>query len=162
MDYIIGIDNGLNGGMVVIDKKYKLVDKTIMPVISNGSKKQYDTLKICEFLKKYINNCFVFLEKAQPRFNDGKKQCFMTGFGYGLMQGIITSMNLPYQIISPKEWQKNVFNGINADNTKVASVLFCKRMFPLEDWTPTQRSQKEHDGLTDACCIAIYGLRELR
>jgi len=154
--YYIGIDNGVKGGISVLDSEYNIVEKIVMPVFGT-SKKEYDLNKISKFLKKY-NDCFIILEKAQPQFRDGKKQAFKTGFGYGAIQGILSSLQLSYIIVSAKEWQKKVFAGLCVDDTKIASILFCQRQWPLEDWTATKQSQKEHDGLTDASCLAYYGL----
>lgn len=149
--YIIGIDPGINGGLCVL-KHDKIIEKIVMPLVG----KEYDAQSIFKFLKKYKNSK-VILEKSQPQFRDGRKQAFKTGYGYGLLQGIITTLEIPYEIVMPKMWQKRVFEGLPHNDTKVASIMFCKRKYPLEDWTPTERSQKIHDGLTDAACIACYG-----
>ena len=42
------------------------------------------------------------------------------------------------------------------NDTKAESILFCKRKFPNVDLTPTERSKKPHDGLSDALCMAYY------
>jgi len=154
--YFIGIDNGINGGIVVLDRRQSIIDKMVMPVLGKG-KKEYDIQLILSFLNKYINS-FVILEKAQPQFRDGRKQAFKTGYGYGVMQGVLTALKIPFQIEAPKTWQQFVFKGLNSDDTKIASILFCKRKWPREDWTSTQRSKKAHDGMTDAACMAYYGV----
>lgn len=156
IEYFIGIDNGVNGGIVVLDRHHTIIDKIVMPVFG-GSKKEYDIQSIQSFLEKYINS-FAILEKAQPQFRDGKKQAFKTGYGYGVMQGILTALKIPFQIEAPKTWQSKVFKGLDTDDTKIASILFCKRKWPREDWTPTERSKKPHDGMTDAACMAYYGV----
>ena len=149
---IIGIDPGLNGGIVKI-KDGIIVEKCIMPTIGSP-KKEYDILAIVNILKGANK---IILEKAQPRFKDGSKQAFKTGFGFGALQGIIFTLGIPHVLVSPKEWQKQLFAGLPSDDTKLASLMFCQRMWPNEDWTPTERSKKAHDGLTDAACIAYYG-----
>jgi len=156
--YYIGIDNGVNGGIVVLDNNQNIVAKHVMPVLGK-SKKEYDIGPIYNILKKYSKDSFAMLEKAQPQFRDGRKQAFKTGFGYGVMQALLIALHIPHQIVAPKTWQKLVFKGLNSDNTKVASILFCKRKWPCEDWTPTKRSRKCHDGMTDGACMAYYGAR---
>ena len=155
MRYSIGIDNGLNGGIVVLDDRSRVVDKTPMPVIGT-KQKDYDKNTIIQFLY-YYKNSDVYLEKAQPYHRDGKKQSFKTGFGYGVIQGILTAMGLPFEVVGAKQWQRFVFNGVKKDDTKTASIMFCKNKWPEVDWTPTERSAKPHDGMTDAACIAYYG-----
>jgi len=160
--YIIGIDNGISGGIVVLDINHNIINKCIMPVFGT-TKKEYDIQSIREFIGQYIEdiNTLAYLERAQPQFRDGSKQAFKTGFGYGVMQGILTSLEVPFQIVAPKIWQKKVFAGLNSDNTKIASALFCKQKWPHEEWKATPRCKKIHDGLTDASCIAYYGLTSL-
>ena len=154
--YFIAIDNGINGGLVVLDSQQNIVEKIIMPVLG-GTKKEYDIQIIYQFLMKY-QDAFAVLEKAQPQFRDGKKQAFKTGYGYGVLQGLLTALNIPFQIVAPKIWQKKVFAGLECDDTKSASILFCKRKWPHEDWTKSERSKKAHDGMTDAACMALYGV----
>lgn len=151
----IGLDNGVNGGIVYLNKKLEIVSKHVMPVIGT-TRKEYDLVKLAKLLNK--KNAKVFLEKAQPRYKDGSKQAFKTGYGYGAIQGMLIAMQIPHILISPKQWQKKVFEGLSSTDTKQASLMFCQRTWPKEDWTPTQRSQKAHNGLTDAACIAYYGV----
>ena len=154
MNYI-GIDVGVGGAIVILNKKLEIIEKHIMPVIGT-TRKEYDLVRIAKLLNR--KDVKVFLEKAQPRYRDGSKQAFKTGYGYGALQGILTAYQIPHILISPKQWQKKVFEGLASDDTKQASLLFCSRTWPKEDWTPTLRSQKAHDGMTDAACIAYYGV----
>lgn len=157
-NYIVGIDPGLNGGIVVLDKNHIIVDKTIMPVLGTN-KKEYDILSIKKFLYKYAEDIgLVILERSQPQFRDGKKQAFKTGFGYGVLQASLVGLDISYQIIAPKGWQKVVFDGLNTDDTKLASALFCQQKWPKEDWRRSERAKNMHDGMTDAACLAYYGV----
>jgi len=156
--YYIAIDNGVSGGIVVLDNNQNIVEKNVMPVIGK-SRKEYDINVLKDILYKYKENSFCVLEKAQPHYRDGRKQAFKTGFGYGIMQALLIALQIPHQIISPKTWQKKVFKGLRSKNTKTASIMFCKRKWPKEDWTPTKRSRKCHDGMTDAACMAYYGVQ---
>jgi hypothetical protein len=162
----IGIDNGLSGGIVAINEKQEIIGRCVMPVIK-GKKTDYDIGKIYNFLSRindvFINqDIFVALEKAHVRPVSGKRACFMTGFGYGVMQGILKALGVSYEIVSPKDWQKEILKGMNTGDTKKDSIMFCKRKWPKEDWTATERSKKEHDGLTDAGCMALYCYRQNR
>lgn len=157
---IIGVDNGMKGGIVFLDSKANIVFKIPMPVIGT-KKKEYNVTHINALLeqKNKEYDCICFLEKAQPQYRDGSKQAFKTGFGYGVLQGLLISLKIPFQIIAPKVWQKKVFAGLNTDDTKLASALFCQRKWPEEDWKATPRCTTIHDGMTDAACLAYYGVR---
>ena len=164
MTIYIGIDNGLSGGISVIDENQKVLQKHIMPTIKIKNKNVFDVqgiINIFRSLKTFTDDIKVMLEHAHVRPISGKRACFTTGFCYGLMQGILEGMNISYEIVNPKVWQKDIFQGTVSD-TKDASILFCQRKWPDVDWTATERSNKAHDGLTDAVCIALYGYRQNR
>ena len=152
----IGLDPGVNGGIFVMNKDHVIIHKTIMPVMG-GTKKEYDVQAVVRFLTKHSTNSFAILERAQPQFRDGRKQAFKTGFGFGVLEGVLTALKIPFQIVAPKIWQKKVFQGLNTDDTKAASILFCQRKWPNEDWRASERCRKSHDGMTDAACMAYYG-----
>jgi len=162
MKYIIGFDNGKKGGIVILDEASDIIFKTIMPMLGT-KKKEYDMMQIKAILEQYnkLGKCIAILEKAQPQGNNGPKQAFKTGFGYGTLQGILVALEIPFQIVAPKIWQKKVFEGLNTVDTKLASALFCQRKWPKEDWKATDRCTTIHDGMTDAACIAYYGVTYL-
>lgn len=151
----IGIDNGINGAISVLDEDKEIIEKIIMPTIGKG-RKEYNLPEIFKFLEKYSKDSKCILEKAQPRFRDGSKQAFKTGYGFGVMEMALTALKIPYIIVTPQAWQKQILKGINCADTKKASALYCTRRYPNEDFTPTLRAKKIHDGLTDATCIAGY------
>jgi len=157
--YYIGIDNGLNGGITILDTGANIVLCTVMPIIGK-TKKDYDIIAINNLLQPYVNNSITYLEKAQPHFRDGKKQSFKTGYGYGIMLALLTANKMSHQIVAPKQWQRKVFSGLSSSDTKLASAQFCQRKWPKQDWTATKRCTKLHDGMTDSACIAYYAFYE--
>jgi len=159
--WFVGVDNGLNGGIVVINERENIIMKGPMPTFS-GTKKEFDVQKISEFMRRVKDleeEVYVFIEEARVQPVSGKRASFTTGFCYGLFQGICSALNLSYEIVAPKTWQKELLKGLATD-TKVASIMFCSKKYPKEDWTATDRSKKSHDGMTDATCIALYGKRK--
>jgi len=164
MKYYIGIDNGLSGGITVIDENQKIIKSIVMPVIK-GKKTEYDVNTIVGFFRGLDmdsqidrTDMFVCLEKAHVRPISGKRACFMTGFGYGVMQGILESLCFSYEIVSPNEWMKDILKGMDT-NDKKGSIMWCKRKYPNENWAATERSTKPHDGKTDSCALAVYCYR---
>lgn len=155
----VGIDLGLKGGIVLLNDTEQIVKKWIMPIIK-GDKTYFDIVsinKIFDEIKTIDNNICVGLEKANVRPVQGIRAAFTTGYCLGLFEAILTSKNISYEIINPSIWMKNIFAGINSDDKKI-SLIFCNRKWPNENWKPTERSSNDSDGLTDACCIALYML----
>jgi len=160
MTIYVGIDGGFSGGIVAINNDQKIIGKWIMPVIK-GKTSEYDVdniVDIFEKLQQQDNDIKVILEKAHPRPISGKRQCFTTGDCYGIMKGVLTAMYISYEIVNPTVWMKEMFKGMNIKDKKV-SIMWCKRKYPKEDFRASERCKNEHDGLTDATCLAVYGFR---
>lgn len=158
---ILGIDNGLDGGLVIIDDEHedKILMKEIMPtIIVKKSKREYDAPMI-KSLINYRNVDHAFIEKAQAMPGQGTVSMFMTGYGYGMIRGIISAMGIPYTLVHPKTWQKEMFRDLPKTDTKSMSVIVCKRLWPKADWRASERCRKSHTGLCDAAMISEYGRR---
>lgn len=158
----VGIDPGLSGGVVALNDRQEVVYNNIMPVIK-GKKTEYNIQDIIYMFDTFhhYDNIYVVLEKQHPRPISGKRACFMTGYGFGMLQALIEKEKFSYEIINPTVWMKEIFKGMDTKDKK-ASVMFCKRKWPKIDWTATERSKKEHDGKTDAACLALHCYRRNR
>lgn len=160
----VGIDNGLNGGIIALDDNQKIIGKWIMPTIKVGGKTEYNVRAVSEILSGLAADppeVFVVLEKSHVRPVSGKRASFMTGFGYGLMQGILETLGLSYEIVSPQVWQKSMLGKTRKDS-KGLSILFCQRKYPDTKWTATDKCIRPHDGLTDAGTMAVYAYRRYK
>jgi hypothetical protein len=157
--YNIGIDGGLKGGISVI-KDNKIIDVIVMPIIKGTKGNIYDINKIIEFLEPYsLCKSFVVLEKAHSMPKQGVVSTFKIGECYGIMKGIIQTLKFPFEIVAARTWQKAIFQGQTVKDTKQSGILYCKNRFPSVDWRATERSRIDHDGKTDAACIAVYASR---
>lgn len=164
---IAGIDPGKDGALVVIGGPSFAPDLHlfITPTLGEG-KREYDLQGMRSILCSMPIE-HVWLERAQPMRRTSKGQTqgvsstFSTGLGYGLWQGLLSGLQIPFEIVSPQVWQKVMFLGVSASDTKTASALVAQRLHPRIDWRRTKRCTTLHTGLTDAFCIAEYGRRQL-
>lgn len=161
----IGIDNGLAGGIVAVDSNEKIQFKTVTPVVKNKKKTIFDIDTIKKYLlqlkknEKKFGGVVCILEHAAPRPISGKRACFMTGYGFGVMEAILISLCISYVVISPSKWMK----GLDLKfGVKKASIEYCTKKYPTVNWTATERCTTIHHGMTDACCLAIYGARTIK
>lgn len=155
---IVGVDNGLDGGITII-KNGTLLSSLPMPTINTvKSKREYDLTKIKNFLAGADH---VFVEQAQAMPGQGVSSMFTIGKNYGLMLGILSGMGYPVTVVAPQTWQKQLFSGFPKANTKSVSVMVCQRLWPNADWRASERCKVAHDGMTDSACIAEYGRRIL-
>jgi len=175
---IIGIDPGYNGGIAFLGDATQVY---VMPTIQytapprKGRKhdrivREYDEGVIVSLLGGLgPNNAFAFIElsAAQSRFDvklkkhvpQGAVTNFNTGFGFGLLRGMLAAMQIPYQIVAPKVWQKAMFGGLASQDTKAMSTIVAGRLFPGVDLRKSDRCRVLHDGKCDALLIAEWGRR---
>ena len=148
----IGVDNGKAGALVAIDENNAIVEKIKMPM--NG--KEYDIPEISDWLEKFQVQMVTLENTYSGQF---AQAAMKLGFCKGMFEGLCVALRLPYIVVHPKTWQKQIFSGMDQGDTKVASITFAKRMWAKEDWVmgKTARAKKPDDGLTDAACLALYG-----
>jgi len=155
----LGVDNGLSGGLAILQGR-KVLELMVMPIIvgSNG-RNEYDIPSITKILEKYQKDSVMIIEKAQAMPKLGTVQAFSFGKLYGIMLGLACALKIPYNIVYSRTWQKEMFRDISFENTKQASVMIAKRLYPCQSFLATERSKKAHSGLTDSLLIATYGQR---
>ena len=165
MKLFIGVDGGLSGGISIINGDGVLLDCFVMPVIKNGKGREYDLKQISSIFEAYkikFANMTVVLEKAHTMPLNGGRANFTTGECFGMVKGVLSALRIPFEVIAARTWQKKIFQGQTVKDTKQSSILFCRNKFPDVDWRASDRCRKDHDGKTDATCLAVYGLRHLK
>lgn len=150
----IGIDNGLSGAIAVIGEDGGLTLHD-MPVINIDGKRKYNIQAIAVLLKTVCGKeSTVVLEKAQPFPGQGVVSMFSTGYCFGVMQGILTALCVPYQVVPPQRWKKDFSL---AGTEKTACVPAAQGLFPGSEFvTPRGRMI---DGRADAALLAEFGRR---
>lgn len=159
MNYI-GVDPGKNGAIILLSEDGKILEKHKTPLIrSTKAKDEYDIPMLVGILGSFKKDAHVILEKGQPIPLAGIMAQYQRGFSFGLYQGLFVGLGMPYTVVAPRTWQKAMFQDVNAEDTKAASILVAKRLWPREDWRRTERSKLDDDGFTDAALLAMFGLR---
>jgi len=82
---------------------------------------------------------------------------FNFGMGYGMWIGIVVGLGLPYELVTPQRWQKEMLAGMQGG--KDASCIRAQELFPEADLRLGPRSKKLHDGRADALLLAEFGRR---
>lgn len=162
--YIIGIDPGHSGGLVVL-KNGRVVSKLVMPKVG----KDIDFDKLGRFLRHFKKKgAVVYLEKVMGRGGGwGATQNFNFGQCYGAIMSAIAILKMRYILVSPATWQKIAFKGVpviykagkkrKTKDTKQMALMASKRLFPSVRFTKSERASVAHDGLVDAVLIGYYG-----
>lgn len=118
------------------------------------------------------------IEDVHAIFGSSAKATFAFGFNKGYLIGLLAANNIPYTLVAPKEWQKEMWG--NADmvvtykqvvikgkettrkevNTKQTSINCCKRLFPTLDLRKSERAKKIDDNKVDSILLCEYGRRK--
>jgi len=156
---IVGIDPGKDGAVVA--KHGDLIrawtarnDYTL--AVGKGTKRAYDEWRMAALLRD-LSPALVILERQRAMPKQGSTSAYTIGLGEGIWRGICAGLGLDYEVVRPQDWQREVFRGIGGEG-KDRSILVCRRRFGDLDLTPGKR-RKPHDGIADAACMVIYGMR---
>lgn len=166
----IGIDIGKSGAIAV--KRGDDIITYKMPMIKDQIDYAF-LYDIVENQKDYNsgnmqNNPVVVFEKLGVIFGSSKATAFSMGHQLGAMEMMCISLGVPYIKIPAKEWQKEMFKGVDeitkvgksSRDTKAMALVAIKRLLPSLQLTFGERASKPHDGLIDAVLMAEYANRK--
>lgn len=155
--YVIGIDVGLKGGIALHDGN-DLLDVVPMPTV-HGEMHPSVVISYLVGLNKKIDHVFIEHSQAFPKMI-GKSSVFNFACGFGMLQGIVAALSLPYTLVKPREWQKELHKGSPADaDPKARSAYAAYSLFPNKSFLASDKCKKDHDGMIDSALIAEYGAR---
>ena len=144
MDAWIGIDPGKTGAMGIIYEDYQDVyDYEEVPA---GLNDLYYKMEQEDFVFKAL------LEKQQAFPGQGVVSMFKLGENYGKWQGWLDMLGIGYEIITPVQWRKQIFDSAPKQADKKAMSLdMARRLFPkMRD----QLSRKMDHGRAEALLLA--------
>lgn len=150
MSVSIGIDPGKTGAIAVMD------DDGILCLEQFNVDKYVDVLSyvVQSTSAKDIKVC---LEKVGAMPGQGVVSMFNFGHNLGVIEGILSALRIPYQLVPPQTWKKE----FSLTGDKAKSVEVCKKLFPWVDLRATDRSRKPSDGLAEALLMAEYARRRM-
>jgi len=160
----IGIDPGLGGAVGVIDdtaefpenNREQVFDTPTVIVEGEKSKHKYLVPAMVRILLPYAKRTDVLavLEHVHSMPKQGIASSFCFGEGKGMWEGILASLEISMELVSPQRWKK----AIMADQGKEKSAARFKAMqlFPS---MAEQLKLVKHDGRAEALLMAEYGRR---
>ncbi len=156
MPSIMGIDPGLRGAIAVIDYSGKVCNTWLLA----------DIMEYPSMFEELVTNedvQHICIEKAQSMPGQGGSSMFNYGVGFGRILGWCEGLTarVPYTLLAPNSWMKDMHKGVVGKDGKTKSLEAVRRLFPNEKLLPG-RCKKPHDGLIDALLIAEYGRRNFR
>jgi len=124
------------------------------------------------------NGISCVIEDVKAIFGSSAKATFQFGFNKGYLIGLLCANKIPYTLVAPKTWQKEMWE--NSDmvvtyktvtvkgkqvtkkdvNTKQTSINCCKRLFPTMDLRKSDRAKNIDDNKVDATLMCEFARRK--
>ena len=134
--------------------------------------------KIIENIRLSNTNLVCVMEQIHAIFGSSAKATFSFGEIYGQLQGLLIANKIPYVLVQPKAWQKEMWT--NSDmvvnykkvaikgketirkevDTKNTSINAAKRLFPHIDFRKSERCKNVDDNKVDATLMSEYARRK--
>jgi len=167
MSLYLGIDPGLDGAIGVIDEQGNYIRIYDTPIIKyqKGKKKkrEYDIPAIRNILINFSDTgptkITLGLEKMQSLPPGIRIQAsFSLGLCQGIFEGLLVALNIPYQLVIPKTWQKEFQITKPKGDKKAQSMMIAEKLFPTAELRGPKGGKK--DGRSDALLIAEWMRRK--
>lgn len=139
----IGIDPGAKGSMCLISNG-KVVFKDF------DLKEYSNTLKA--FLDTNDTELMVAIEKVHAMPGQGVSSSFSFGQRLGELEGMLTALQIPYELVAPKDWQKACGIPAKSDKKGIASVI--QKLYPTAELYGNKGGLR--DGRSDALGLAHF------
>lgn len=153
---ILGIDPGKSGAAILLSP-----DGEIHPQSLCGLDSAHAFNHWLKYGSLWSLIDFIYIEKAQAMPKNGAVSMFNYGQGFGEIIGIVTALQIPYELVPPAKWTKEMLAGVPAGiEGKERARIACERLFPEANLLATPRCKKPHEGLVDALLIAEWGRRK--
>ncbi len=151
----IGIDPGLKGAVAfLVDGQEPAVFDTPILTIRRGKglRHEYEVAAMQRLLREHTvirDGVTAALEAVHAFPGEGVASVFSLGRGLGLWEGILATLEIPYELVPPQRWKKLLMYGMGKE--KGASRIVAGRLFPSVDL-----SLVKHHGRADALLIAEW------
>lgn len=138
----------------------------------------YQLSEIMANIRNAYSNLVCVIEDVHAIGNSAASSTFTFGFNKGYLVGLLAANKIPYILIQPKTWQKEMWQ--NSDmvvnykkvvlkgketirkevDTKNTSINAAKRLFPHIDFRKSERCKKLDDNKVDATLMSEYARRK--
>ena len=157
---IVGIDNGLDGGLCAISSRgAKIVDKIAMPTFQRSKKREIDILAVKLWIDglEDFTNMRPILAIEEPLAHAKSSQAVRSmALSFGKLVGMAETAEFKTHRISVYAWQKYMLGARPKGQTKIRALEVASTLVPNENWLKNKRCRTPHDGMIDAYLISMY------
>ena len=153
---IIGIDNGLDGGLCAISAHNGLViEKMAMPTLQRGGKREVDTMAVWTWIRNLNTEPLVAIEEPLKHAKSSQAMRSMA-ISFGKILGMCEAHGVRVKPIQVTDWQRAMLGRVPKSQTKAVALREATRLAPGESWLKNGRCSVPHDGMVDAFLIACF------
>lgn len=152
MSYMIGIDPGCSGAVVVLQSARcpEPIEWLRMPTLKEGKASRVDCAELVRFLEDFDNG-HAYVEAVHAMPGQGVSSMFSFGHAAGSVIGVLTAMRIPITLVTPQRWKKAAgLIGQDKDAARSRAIQLWPR------WSALGK-KGEGQALADAGLIARFG-----
>lgn len=160
---IVGIDPGVEPSICIL--KDEVIQSNVL-LKKVGGKIDVDGIK--EIIDSLEDNAKIFVEDVHSVFGSSAKANFNFGKSIGVIQAITKLSKNEVIYVTPKEWQKIIWEGEDTElkdnnrrDTKKTSLNSVKRIlgnnYDIDLFKISHRATKVNHNLVDSFLISWYG-----
>ena len=129
-----GIDPGNEGALVLLYENGQIEFHDAPTAIVKSGKRSRTVLvpqemaSQLEYFTLESYSLHVYVEKVSSMPKQGIASSFNFGMGYGLWIGILAGLSIPYTLVTPARWKKEMMAGMGKE--KEASCVRAAQLFP--------------------------------
>ena len=153
--YVIGVDPGNTGTIVILDTDGGYISHHQMPTKTVGKDTRVCGKGIADLLHlmdKYVEAAYIEQVHAMPK--QGVSSTFTFGYAAGAVQGALEALKIPCYKIRPQEWKK-MFDLKGSEKDDARLTLVDELSDKVEDINAKGKGQ----ALADAILVARCGIQ---
>lgn len=150
MSYLIGIDPGAKGAIVVMDRGFNLIEWDVMPTVKVGDVTRVNAAALAAILVEYDSGR-AFLEKVGAMPGQGVSSMFSFGHAAGTASGVLAALHIETTLVAPAAWKKAAgLIGTDKDAARSRAIQLWPKWRDLD-------AKGKGQALADAALIARFG-----
>ena len=146
MQSFIGVDPGAKGAWALLDEQGRMIALHDFPG---------DEVSLCQQMAGYdLQEARGALEFVHSMPGQGVASTFKFGAIFGLWRGILAALRVPFELVRPQVWKRELVKPSDACGGKLAEMIAAARLWP---YAPLQGPRGGvYDGRAEALLIAEW------
>lgn len=155
MQVILGIDNGLSGGLVALEASTgQIIAIAKMPCKQVGYKNEIDPNAVLNWILQFPEVTVAIEEPLH--FAPTLASMRSMALSFGKIIGLCAAANIPCLRVQVNDWQNEILGKrLKKGLTKILALRKASLRWPKQKWT-VGAGKIPHDGIIDAALIALY------